>query len=138
MPDVNGLTPKKQPLESENTNDGPPPSPLTPIEVPDHDQPERPGPRRSTRVSKPVDQFTPDKAHGYAAIKAFASKLIKCICIFSAQRSLHDINYYVALAMDPEFGVLDGLSSLPSDFMTFHPWMLKSKKGTYPDTPTIR
>ena len=39
--------------------------------------------------------------------------------------------------MDPEFGILDGLSSLPPDFMTSNPWMFKAKKGNDPDTPTI-
>ena len=137
--DVNGPTPNEErPSESGDNHVAPPPSPPTPIEVPDHDQPERPGPRRSTRVRKPVDRFTPDKAHGYSAIKAFTSKLIKCICVFNAHKSIHDVNYQIALAMDPEFGVLDGLSSLPPDFMTSHPWMLKSKKGSDPDTPTIK
>ena len=40
--------------------------------------------------------------------------------------------------MDPEFGILDGLSSLPPDFMASNPWMFKAKKGSDPDTPTIR
>ena len=133
------MTPNEEhPHESGDTNTDPPPSPLTPIEVPDHDQPERPGPRRSTRVRKPVDRFTPNKAHGYSSIKAFTSKLIKCICLFSAHRSICDVHYATALAMDPEFGVLDGLSALPPDFMTSHPWMLKSKKGKDPYTSTIK
>ena len=139
LPDVPRPSPDEEsPRLSGDTQETPSPAPDTPTEEPVADPPERPSPRRSTRVRKPVDRFTPDKAHGYSTIRRFTSNLVKYICIFSAARAVHDVHYTTALAMDPVFGVLDGLSSLPPDYLTSHPWMLKSKKGKDPDTPTIR
>ena len=112
-------------------------APPTPVEVPEP-QSEPVGPRRSTRVRKPVDRFTPDKAHGYASIQRFAKRLITCLCLFSTHRQVYDVNYATALALDPNYGVLDGFSSLPPDFLTSNPWMFKAKKTHDPDTPTIR
>ena len=89
-------------------------------------------------MRKPVDRFTPDKAHGYASVRKFASKLIRCLCCFSAANRVHDIHYATALALDPEYGILDGLSSQSPDFLTANPWMFKAKKGRDPDTPSIR
>ena len=40
--------------------------------------------------------------------------------------------------MDPEYESLDGISSFPPDFMTSNQWMFKFRKGSRPDTPTIR
>ena len=40
--------------------------------------------------------------------------------------------------MDHDFGILDGLSDLSPDFLNRNPWMLKSKKCSDPDTPTMR
>ena len=48
------------------------------------------------------------------------------------------MNYATALAMDPEFGILDGLSSLPPDALTRNPYMFKAKKTSDPDTPSIK
>ena len=64
--------------------------------------------------------------------------MIKCLFVTSAYSRAHQVQYAAALAMDPEFGILDRLSSLPPDFMTSNPWMFKAKKGSDPDTPTIR
>jgi hypothetical protein len=38
------------------------------------------GPRRSTRVPKPVDRFKFDKAHGYRIIVNYVTTLITCLC----------------------------------------------------------
>ena len=107
-------------------------------QAPEPSEPVRPSPRRSSRVRRPVDRFTPDKAHGYTLVRNFTSKLIRCLCFYSSCRRVHDIHYATALAMDPVYGILDGLSSQSPDFLTTNPWMFKSKKGKDPDTPTIK
>ena len=89
-------------------------------------------------MRKPVDKFTPDKAHGYTAIRRFATRLVACLCLFSTNPQVYNVNYATALALDPNYGVLDGLSSMPPDFLTSNPWMFKAKKSHDPDTPTIR
>ena len=89
-------------------------------------------------MRKPVDRFTPDKAHGYFGIKKHMSTLVTCLSFHSIANDMHQVNCAVALAMDPNFGILDGLSSLPPDFLTRHPNMFKSKKGSDPDTPTMK
>jgi hypothetical protein len=50
----------------------------------------------------------------------------------------HDRNYDIALAMDHEFGILDGIANLPPDFLYHHQYMFKSKKHSDPDTPNIK
>jgi len=95
-------------------------------------------PRRSTRVKKSVERFTFDKAHGYTSIRRYSNALITCLCYFHAVRTIHDVNYLTALAMDPEFGVLDMFSSLPPDILTRHPFMFKANKTADPDTPGIK
>ena len=109
-----------------------PESPMREQESPRHE------PRRSTRVRKPVDRFTFDKAHGYSSVRRFTAALIKCICFYSGVRRVSDMNYVTALAMDPEFGILDGFSALSPDILTRNPYMFKSKNTSDPDTPTIK
>ena len=48
------------------------------------------------------------------------------------------MNYTTALAMDPEFGILDDFSALSPDILTRNPYMFKAKPGNDPDTPTIK
>ena len=58
--------------------------------------------------------------------------------LFSGTRASCDLNYHVALALDPEFGVLDQFTSLSPDFMIRHPGAFKAQtKGNDPDTPNI-
>jgi hypothetical protein len=142
LPDVCRSTPDEEfpsndirPQGSERSEDTTVPSAPAPVDAPKEDTP---APRRSSRVRKPVDRFTFDKAHGYSSIRHYTSLLIKCLFVTSAYSRAHHAQYAAALAMDPEFGILDGLSSLPPDFMTSNPWMFKAKKGSDPDTPTIR
>ena len=75
LPDEPGPSPDKEsPSVSGEPHEPPSPVPtISPTEV------ESTGPRRSTRVRKPVDRFTPDKAHGYPNIIKYTYKLIKCI-----------------------------------------------------------
>jgi hypothetical protein len=100
--------------------------------------PESSGPRRSTRIRKPVDRFTQSKAHGYSSVKRFSHNLIKCMCFYHSARRVYDMNYITALAMDQEFGVLDSFDSLPPDSLIKNPYFLKSKSNSDPDTPGIR
>jgi hypothetical protein len=51
---------------------------------------------------------------------------------------VHETNYFTALAMDHDFGILDGFCDLSPDFLNRNPWMFKSKKHSDPDTPTMR
>jgi hypothetical protein len=88
-------------------------------------------------MRKPVYRFTPDKAHGYASIRRFATRLVTCLCLFSSHHQVYNVNYATALALDPNYGVLDGFSSLPPDFLTSNPWMFKAKMPHDPDTPNI-
>jgi hypothetical protein len=117
-----------------------PPKPLSPAPTaaPTEAEPSSSGPRRSSRVRKPVDHFKFNKSHGYTTVQHYLSRIVKCISVFSAHRDVYATHYAIALALDPTFGVLDGLSSLSPDFLATHPWMFKSKKGCDPDTPTIR
>jgi hypothetical protein len=102
-------------------------------------EPPRPHePRQSTRIRKPVDRFTPDKAHGYNQVRKFANNLIKCICFYHSVRRVSDMHYTTALAMDPEFGILDGFSALSPDILSRHPYMFRAKSTSDPDTPTIK
>ena len=102
----------------------------------DRDPTRESGPRRSTRIRKPVDRFTPDKAHGYHTVQRYTNALIGCICAFYSVRNIHDVNYATALAMDPVFGHLDSYTQ--PDMLTRNPWMFKSKKMADPDTPSIK
>jgi Reverse transcriptase (RNA-dependent DNA polymerase) len=100
-------------------------------------------PHHSTRVCRPVDRFTPDKAHGYPNVQCFTNFLVKCISLLSLSQNhvsnnYFDVNYATALALDPVFGILDGTSTMPPDFLTRNPWMFKAKRSSDPDTPTIK
>ena len=48
------------------------------------------------------------------------------------------MHHATALAMDPEFGILDGSSSLPPDFLNRNPTLFKAKAVADPDTPNIK
>jgi len=95
-------------------------------------------PRRSTKTKNPIDRFTTDKAHGYSSIKHYASTIIKCLLLFRASTNMYDMHYATALAMDPEFGILDGSSTLPPDFLNRNPTLFKSKSMPDPDTPNFK
>jgi hypothetical protein len=82
------IAPTPSPVESAPM---PPPAP-----APSPSSPDPSGPRRSTRVCKPVERFTPDKTHGYRAIRCFATRLVTCLCLFSSQRQVYDVNYATA------------------------------------------
>ena len=57
---------------------------------------------------------------------------------FSSPQAAYDVNYHVALALDPEFGILDQLTDLSPDFMNRHPSAFKSStKKNDPDSPNI-
>ena len=71
--------PKTSPIET-----APLAVPPTSVKVTEPSKPVDPSPRRSTRVRKPVDRFTPDKAHGYHVICRFALKLVACLCLYSS------------------------------------------------------
>ena len=60
------------------------------------------------------------------------------MCCYHSVRRVHDVNYITALAMDPQYGILDGTIPLPPDFLTRNPGMFKSKSTHDPDTPNIR
>ena len=64
--------------------------------------------------------------------------LIKCMCLFSSLRQVHDMNCATALAMDPVFGVLNGLSTMSADIIHQNTYMFKSKATSDPGTPTIK
>ena len=51
---------------------------------------------------------------------------------------MHDMHHATALAMDPEFGILDGSSTLPPDFLNRNPTLFKSKSMPDPDTPNFK
>ncbi len=131
-----GTPPVEIPVVSEETPvDTSSPAPSSP---PARTEQSDSAPRRSTRVRKPVDRFTPDKAHGYKSIIEYTSMLLKCMCSHHMNSKYYAMNYTSALSMDPVFGVLDELATQPPDFLVTNPWMFKAKKGSDPDSPTIK
>ena len=74
-------------------------------------------PCRSARTKNSVERFAFDKAHGCSSVKKYLNTLIVGMTLFSGTRASCDLNYHVALALDPESGVLDQFTSLSPDFM---------------------
>ena len=128
-------TPSETAQEIEETSGGT--QDQTPEENYDPVTEESPPLRHSTRQKKGVDRFKFDKAHGYSVVKRYMKNLIQCLCLWHSVRQVHDMNYIAALALDPEYGVLDNFNNLSPDILTRNPWMFKSTKKD-PDTPGIR
>ena len=121
------------PQQRESANDAP--VALEPADAPPRSSEQ---PRRSTRVRKPVDRFKFDKTHGYGLVKKFSLSLCKCLLNFTHLQRIYDVNYYFALVLDSEFGILDNVMSLPPDILIRNPFMFKAKSKSDPDTPNIR
>jgi hypothetical protein len=147
QPDVGGSTQPPPPVVPRPSPDKESPRcpQVTPEPVPqtrvDDNEPFEPC--RSTRVRKPVERFTPGKAHGYLSVQRFTNVLVKCISLLSlshdhVSNNYFDDNYATTLTLDPVFGILDGTSTMPPYFLTRNPWMFKAKKGSDPNTPTIK
>jgi hypothetical protein len=48
------------------------------------------------------------------------------------------MNYTAALALDPEFRILDVFSTLSPKILMQNPYMFKANTGLDPDNPTIK
>ena len=94
--------------------------------------------RRSGRVRNPVDCFTFDKSHGYFSVISYVKKLVGCLLMSQVTCPAFDANYLAALALDPEFIVLDRWDMVPPTYLTTNPFMFKSKSKSDPDTPSIK
>ena len=95
-------------------------------------------PRRSTKTRKPVDWFTPDKAHGYHVVTNYLDMSINNMCKNISNRKIHDVNLLTALAMDPYNGYIDSTIPLSMDFLTGNPGMFKATSTKDLDSPNIK
>ncbi len=91
------------------------------------------GLRRSSRNRAPPTRFTFDKQHGYLTVRAYLKRLYKGL--ESCQGQAYDMQYVIALLVDPDYGVFD---SLPMESFTGSPHFMKAGSKSDPDTPGIK
>ena len=73
--------------------------------------------RRSTRMRNKPNWFCFDKATGYSAVCQFTKALVVCLAMNTHNKQVYEANFRIALAMDHDFGTLDGTNNMPPDFL---------------------
>ena len=100
-------------------------------------------PRKSKRTLKQPYRFTFTPAIGYHAIRSYGRCLIKTTLMLATatmggvHSQQYNACYAAALALDPEFGVLDKMHGYAPDFLNCHPFLFKAKATPDHDTPGV-
>ncbi len=130
----NSLSPTSEPtatpMGDEPTQMAPPPPAPDPVTAPEVGSPSN-GPRRSGRARRSPVWYCFDSQHGYPAVSAYVSLLLRNIKPYPSTH--YNLRYLLALIVDPDTGLYEGMHPTA---LTMYPNILKATTPD-PDTPTL-